>query len=199
MKKENSTGNKTQIGIYILAAVLLIAAACTVYFVVKSNNDRDQADVPIEGTSEDEAIAGDAAQLEESLERAIEKASAVIKAREENSEDVAVEYVVREKVGRENKYDIVQFNVNYGISGWVEFWYRETGEEELLEAFGGHEAPICGNFNGNQKLIEAFQDDFCYSNEAEDTTSFYEYFKETGQEYNKHKSGSTDIVEPRLP
>ena len=54
MKKENTTGGKIRIKVYILAVMLLIAAATAVYFVTKSNNDRNQPGISLGWFSEDE-------------------------------------------------------------------------------------------------------------------------------------------------
>lgn len=176
MKKENTTGGKIRIEVYILAVLLLIGAAVAVFFVVKLNNDRKQEDISVQRGNE--SVDQDV----DSIDAAIEKASAVIKSREDNH-DVSVESMVREKVGMDNKYDIVQFSVNVQEgSGWVEFWYRETGKGDLAEAFGGNEPPICSDFSENQKVIEAFRDDLCYSEGADDPVTFFEYFKEAPQE-----------------
>ncbi|MBS7346510.1 MAG: hypothetical protein KIG14_02235 [Candidatus Sacchiramonaceae bacterium] len=184
MKKENTTGGKIRIEVYILAVLLLIAAATAVYFVTKSNNDRNQSDISVENRSENTDTSADGAGQElDGMETAIEKASAEIKARDDSPEGLLIQSIAREKVGLDNKYDIAQFNLSSeNGGGWVEFWYREAGKGDLVEAFGGHEPPMCSSFKDNKKVIEAFQDDFCYSEEIEDATTFLEYFKETPQE-----------------
>ena len=67
MKKENTTGGKIRIEVYILAVLLLIGAAVAVFFVVKLNNDRKQEDISIQRGNEsvDQDIDGiDAASVD---------------------------------------------------------------------------------------------------------------------------------------